>query len=238
MTTERTRLLIVEDDADLAENLAEILEGVGYDTAVACSAEHALELLDGETFAGVITDFRLPGLGGVDLIAALRERGVPVPVAVISGFIDPQIAERAEEAGALDVLPKPVDLKRLFELVTTFTSPRGEVLIVEDNEALAENLAEALESSGLQTAIGSSAESALSRRSLPKVALVDLRLPDRNGIEVARRLRARDPKIKIIFVTAYGSTLRHAEGDLPLVAKPFDVAELVERVCAAVAERE
>ncbi len=244
--SEQKRLLIVEDDADLAENLAEILEGIGCQSVIAHSAERALELLEHEKLDGVITDFRLPGLDGVELISKLREKGVPLPVVVISAWMDSRVAEQAEAAGALEVLPKPVDLERLFRLVEVFSRPRGDVLIVEDNEALAENVAEALQNTGLKPVIGASAESALSQRGLPRVALVDLRLPDKDGLEVARRLRARDPTIKIIFVTAYGNELQarlesaieslSLSADDALVAKPFDVAELVEKVREAAGE--
>jgi two-component system response regulator (stage 0 sporulation protein F) len=148
-------------------------------------------------------------------------------------------------AGALDVLGKPIDLDRLARLLETFARPRGEVLIVEDNLALAENVAEALSISGMETAIGSSAASALSRKSLPRVALVDLRLPDADGLEVAKRLCARDPSIKIIFVTAYGEELQERLDEsafpnrsVPLVAKPFDVEALVHLVRDAAAEKE
>jgi DNA-binding response OmpR family regulator len=241
------RLLIVEDDADLAENLAEILEGMGHDPVVAGTAERALELLGQETIDGVITDFRLPGLGGVELISKLRAAGRVVPVVVISAFMDDGMAAQAEEAGALDVLPKPVDLDRLGQLLDAFSRPEGQVLIVEDNESLAENIAEALRDSGLVAAIGADAESAFANRSLPRVAIVDLRLPDKDGVEVARRLCARDPTIKIIFVTAYGEELRDrleqavaslqgVKGHVPLVTKPFDLAELVACVRDAVAE--
>ena len=241
------RLLIVEDDVDLAENLAEILESAGYQPVVAHSAEEALDALDTESIDGVITDFRLPGLGGVDLITQLRDRGLPVPVVMISAFMDRRVAEQAEAAGALEVLHKPVNLDRLFQLVQMFCEPRGEVLIVEDNTELAENVAEALAGKGMETAIGSSAESALGRRTLPRVALVDLRLPDQDGIEVARRLRARDPSIEIIFVTGFGDELKErlagAGLGLPgaarqptLLTKPIDLQELVEHVRAAVSE--
>jgi CheY-like chemotaxis protein len=243
------RLLIVEDDADLAENLAEILEGLGFEPLVALSAEHALELVGEQRVDGVITDFRLPGLDGVELIGELRQKGLPVPILMISALIGPADAEQAERAGALDVLAKPIDLERLSRLLETFTRPRGEVLIVEDNQALAENVAEALESSGMQATIDSSAESALSRKSLPRVALVDLRLPDQDGLEVAKRLCARDPTIKIIFVTAYGEELQKRlkeamvtlgchPGEVPLVLKPFDLEALVRQVHAAVAGNE
>ena len=141
-------ILIVEDDVDLAENLVEILEDAGYVAEHVTTAEQALERVQGGGIAGVITDFRLPGLGGVDLIHKLRERGIPLPVIVMSAFMDRRVATQAEEVGALDVLAKPLDLKRLFSLVSAFVEPDTQVLIVEDNEAFAENVAEALTEEG------------------------------------------------------------------------------------------
>lgn len=239
------RILIVEDDPDLADNLVEILEGLGWQVEVAASAERALEMLPGSGFTGVITDFRLPGLGGVELISRLRQLGVGVPIVVMSAFMDETAAAEAEQAGALDVLAKPVDLKRLFGMLEAFLRPDEQVLIVEDNLDLAENVAEALRNQGLEPEVARSGSGALANRSLPRVALVDLRLPDLDGIEVARRLWARDPSIKILFVTAYADEmtgkLDSALRELPCVdpvdpclLKPFDVPALVERIRCAV----
>lgn len=234
-------LLLVEDDPDLAENLLEILQGLDWEVELAESAEQALEMLSERSFVGVITDFRLPGLGGIELISRLRRAGTQVPVVLMSAFMDDSAAAQAERAGALDVLAKPVDLTRLFRALEAFAKAEGQVLIVEDNAALAENVAEALRGEGLTPVVAPDGSDALSRRSLPRVALVDLRLPDLDGVEVARRLYARDPSIKILFVTAYGDEVRtdleRALAELPCVDpgqpclhKPFDLPELVERI--------
>lgn len=234
-------ILLVEDDPDLADNLVEILEGLDWQVEVAPSAEHALQVLSTRTFTGVITDFRLPGLGGVELISRLRQRGVGVPIVVMSAFIDDAAAAQAERAGALGVLAKPLDLKCLFSLLEEFLRRDERVLIVEDNLALAENVAEALREQGFAPEVVSDGSGALASRHLPRMALVDLRLPDLDGIEVARRLWARDPSIKILFVTAYVEEMKpqldRAVCELPCLdpvdpclSKPFDVPALVERI--------
>lgn len=238
-------LLIVEDDPDLAENLVEILEGLDWQVDVCGSAEHALEMLAEHAYEGVVTDFRLPGLGGVELIVHLRREGVDVPVLVMSAFMDDLSAAQAEKAGALDVLAKPLDLPRLFQVLDNFIRSTDQVLIVEDNMALAENVAEALRSEGFRPEVAQDGQGALSRRMLPRVALVDLRLPDLNGIEVARRLYARDPSIKILFITAYDEDITEnietvlrefpcIDPSNPCLRKPFSLPELVERVRHAV----
>jgi DNA-binding response OmpR family regulator len=240
------KILIVEDDRDLAENLAEILASRGYDPLVAPSAESALTLVERQAFDAIITDVKLPGLDGVSLIQKLRQTGAPMPVIVVSAFMDEGMTESAQEAGALEVLIKPVDLERLFGLLDALLAPHKRVLIVDDNVLLAENLAEALRERGIEPVLGADAESALASRALPRMALVDLRLPDQSGVEVARRLRARDPNVKILFITAHAEELNVRRGALEAIlpgvdvdqaclVKPFDMARLIALVEAAVA---
>lgn len=234
------RVLIVEDDRDLADNLAEVLDGQGVETVIVDSAEAALTTLENSSFDGVLTDNRLPGLAGVDLVAELRRRGLEMPVVMMSAFMDERSVARAETLGALAVLSKPVDLVRMLSLIAEFSRTGRRVLVVEDNRELSENLAEALRARGFEPVVGDSAAAALRQRVLPKVALVDLRLPDMSGLEVAQRLAARDPQVLVIFVTAFDRELRQAmrEGAIDIgsrhavqcVTKPFDMEELVRRV--------
>jgi DNA-binding NtrC family response regulator len=239
------RILLVEDDHDLAENLSEILVDLGYEVEMAPSAERALELIRSKDFGAIITDFRLPGHNGIELIQELRAARIAVPVVVVSAFMDHRMAERAELAGALDVVAKPVDLDHLFAILGEVTQPGSDVLIVDDNQALAENIAEALKERGLEPVIGGSAAAALAHRRMPQIAVLDLRLPDRSGIDVARRLAARDPRIRILFMTGYAEELRDRlqplvdalpllDRDQPYVAKPFDLGAMVDRLLIAV----
>jgi DNA-binding NtrC family response regulator len=242
--TAPARVLIVEDDRDLAENLSEILSDLGYEVQVAASAEQALDAVRAGSFQAIITDFRLPGLSGIELIHELRRSRIPTPVVVVSAFMDHKMAEGAELAGAFDVVAKPVNLQHLIAVVEELTKPGGDVLIVDDNEALAENIAEALKEHGLQPVIGGSAAAALAQRRLPRVAVLDLRLPDKSGIDVAKRLAARDPRIRILFMTGHAEELRDRlqplvdvlpllDRDEPYVTKPFDLGALVERLLRA-----
>jgi CheY-like chemotaxis protein len=92
------RILIVDDHVELAENLAEILEGAGYLTTVAASAEAGLEAVGRGDVLAVVTDYRLPGMNGAQLIAELRRRGILIPAVMISAFADDQAIARATAA--------------------------------------------------------------------------------------------------------------------------------------------
>ena len=115
--TELTRIMVVDDHVHLAENIAEILEGEGYQALVAASAEQALETLTTGQVHGLITDYKLPGLNGAQLISELRRRGQGIPAVVMSAYSDDDTVQLARLAGAIAVVGKPVAIAQLLWLV-------------------------------------------------------------------------------------------------------------------------
>jgi CheY-like chemotaxis protein len=109
------RVLIVDDNVGLAENIAEILEIDGYVTAVAASAEEALRKAAPPPDV-VVTDYRLPGISGTTLVRRLQQMGLDVHAIVISAFTDDETIADARDAGAAFVA-KPVDFQRLGEII-------------------------------------------------------------------------------------------------------------------------
>ncbi|MGE0320810.1 MAG: response regulator [Polyangiaceae bacterium] len=231
-------LLIVDDHVELAENLAEILEGQGHTCRIAENADEALEALRSETFAGIITDYRLPGSSGLDLIAALRQRGVSTPVVLISAFAADDVIRQAQEAGALDVLAKPVDFDQLGRLVRAFDKNEKEILIVDDDSRFAENIQEILNDAGFEVSTSDCAQSALAKRRLPRLAVLDLMLPDGNGVDIAKRLFARDPTIHILILSGHldsqsAADLEKLPGVVSALPKPIAANDLLKRVGSA-----
>jgi two-component system response regulator AtoC len=109
-------VLIVDDNQDLAENIAEILSLKGFVTVIATSAEEALPkaLPDGPGI--LVTDFRLPGMTGAELVRQIRQQRETVRAVVISAYTDERTITAAKTAGA-EFLPKPVDLASLSRLL-------------------------------------------------------------------------------------------------------------------------
>ena len=120
-----SKILVVDDHIDLAENLAEILAVYGHDAVVAPSAEAGLIRIAVGDIHMLITDFRLPGRSGAQMIADLRHRHIQIPAVLISAYTDDDTIAAALEAGALEVLAKPVDIQHLVPLVDRLvaTSP-------------------------------------------------------------------------------------------------------------------
>jgi DNA-binding response OmpR family regulator len=110
-------VLIVDDNQDLAENIAEILSMKGFSAEIATSAEEAIPkaLPDGPTL--LVTDFLLPGMSGAELVRRVLAQRANVRAVVISAYTDDDTIAAAKNAGA-DFLPKPVDFGSLSRLLT------------------------------------------------------------------------------------------------------------------------
>lgn len=106
------RVLIIDDNVGLAENIAEILQLDGYATEVAASGEEALSRALPGRFEVVVTDYRLPDTNGAALLRQLRDIGLQARAIVISAYTDDQTIADAASAGAAFVA-KPVDFNLL-----------------------------------------------------------------------------------------------------------------------------
>ncbi len=110
------RILIVEDDAFVRGSMAEILREEGLEIEIAASVDEAEALLARETVSVVLTDLRMPGRSGLELLHDPALKGSAVPVIVITG--DPvDNAVTAMEAGAYDLLLKPIEPEKLAFVV-------------------------------------------------------------------------------------------------------------------------
>ena len=109
------RVLLVDDDRDVREALSQTLELAEYQVTACRAFIEATDHLN-RSFAGVVvTDVRMPGKDGFDLLARVRQIDGDIPVIVLSGQGDIPMAVRAMTEGAYDFLEKPCRAKRLLE---------------------------------------------------------------------------------------------------------------------------
>jgi two-component system, response regulator PdtaR len=230
------RYLIVDDNRDFAENLAEILRDEGDDVEVAESGPEAIEAVRRlAPFDAILTDMRMPLMGGAEVVHEVRRLDPDVAALVITAHVADDAIEAARREGLLAVLPKPVPIPPLLELLHS-ARRGGLVVIVEDDARLADNLSEALRAKGFAAV---TAASVLETERLgpvkPCCALVDLRVPGGVDGEAMRRLAEKYPSLPIVVVTG------HDEVALPVphagyFRKPFDTGQVlatVERFHAA-----
>ena len=115
----RPRLLIAEDDADMRDLLLELLEAESYEAVVAVDgrAAHAIVADAAESLDLVVTDVKMPGVSGDELLAAVREHRPEIPVVVITAFGTVEQAVGLVKAGAFQYLTKPFATRDLLAVV-------------------------------------------------------------------------------------------------------------------------
>jgi two-component system response regulator FlrC len=105
--TDARRILVVDDEPGMRAGLVEVLGRGGFAVEAAATGEDGLARLEGGGIDLLVTDLRLPGLGGLDLLRELRRRGVDVPAIVITAHGTVEDAVAAMKLGAFDFLSKP-----------------------------------------------------------------------------------------------------------------------------------
>ena len=109
MPSDKAVVHVIDDDEAMRESLAFLLGAVGMEVRTYESALGFLDVAPNAEAGCVITDVRMPGLSGVDLLRRLRELKLGIPVIVITGHGDVPLAVEAMKIGALDFLEKPFD---------------------------------------------------------------------------------------------------------------------------------
>jgi DNA-binding response OmpR family regulator len=125
------RILVVDDEQPLRHALVRFFENCGFQVDSASNGIEALDKLGAKPPDLMILDVRMPEMGGVDLLAAMRRLGVKATVIMLTANEDIEIAKRCLDLGARDYLTKPVSLSTLekavqWQLSAALNAPRRE----------------------------------------------------------------------------------------------------------------
>jgi len=137
MPQENEKILIVDDEPNIRMILSRHLSKIGYPCTLAENSQRAMELLETEPYALVITDIRMPGRDGVWLLQALKAKWPDTAVLMITALDDSQIAINCLKLGAYDYLIKPLHLEEVTLATQSALEKRRLVL---DNKQYQEDL--------------------------------------------------------------------------------------------------
>jgi CheY-like chemotaxis protein len=115
-----TSILVVEDNLTSLDTISKLFSALNVQTvSKAASAEEAWEILKVQKkFSFIVTDYRLPGISGVDFVEQLRAKGDQTPIVVLSGAPDKAAVVRATNCGRVDFLGKPFKTAELVAAIT------------------------------------------------------------------------------------------------------------------------
>jgi signal transduction histidine kinase/DNA-binding response OmpR family regulator len=197
---DRPLILVVEDDPVTAELVTHIVERGGFRTEIARTGTEALAKARELQPVAITLDIVLPDLDGWDVLERLKhdETTSAIPVAVVSVVDNPELGAAL---GALDYFVKPVRAAALLKRLSQFNFQRSvgrddvRVLVVDDEKANRELLAGVLEPAGFKVSLAAGGLEGiqLARSGQPDLILLDLLMPDVNGFDVVKVLRAEEP---------------------------------------------
>src|SRR5215213_1657883 len=117
MTEDWGAVLVVDDDADMRELVHDMLKDRGHQVSTAGSGSEALRLLGENDFAAVLTDLRMKGMQGLELLAEVKRTSADIAVILMTAFGSVETAVEAMKHGASDYLTKPVKKDELVRVV-------------------------------------------------------------------------------------------------------------------------
>ena len=111
------KILLIEDDPGITDTLQRVLTGEGHQVAVEKRGDAGLARAAGEMFHVVITDLKVPGINGLEIVRQLHTTQPRLPIILITAFGTTEVAIEAMKFGAYDYLPKPFDIPQMIDLV-------------------------------------------------------------------------------------------------------------------------
>ena len=234
-----TKVLVIEDDLDVAKLIKLHLAGDGRDVLIVQQGSKALEMAQREHPDLITLDILLPDADGFAVLEELKSNPATreIPVIVVSVLPD---REESLRLGATDYVAKPIDEQRLLRAVRQVLVRRGTVLVVDNDRDNLARMREILRTNGFGVRTTSRGLRALrvAREVQPALILLDLKLRDLDGYAVLKRLKDNVPtqNIPVIVMTddmASDDARREkvlALGAVRFMTKPVSVGELIEEI--------
>jgi two-component system response regulator PilR (NtrC family) len=131
-----TTILIVDDEKSMRDFLKILLVKEGYEVTVAGDGEQALAALDKNRIDLVISDIRMPGISGLELLARIKDESEDIPVIMITAFASPNDAVQAMKNGAYDYISKPFNVDEIKSVIHSATNQTEATLKIQQAEQL------------------------------------------------------------------------------------------------------
>lgn len=228
------KILVVDDNVSLGENIVEILADAGYEPEYFDHPRVALEAMRAGVYRAALLDIRMPEMDGVELYRAIKGVDPTLPAIAMTAWSGDERVRAAVREGVVAVFPKPVDAAILLARLESVVSGDA-ALIVEDDDALSQDLCELLTDGGWSVRSAPSCAEArlLASQTPPVLLVVDWRLPDGDGIELAGELiHAYEPDSTLVFSGYLREADRSAAlarvGGATLLEKPADLKRLLQ----------
>jgi DNA-binding NtrC family response regulator len=246
------RILMVDDEIDFLESSTRALVRRGFEVLHALDGLTALQMVGEEVFDVVVLDLKMPGIDGEEVFRRIRESRPDLPVIMLTGHGSVPHAFETAKKGIADYIAKPCDMDELEGRIhkvleikrdrsgqTMSQDVPGEkihVLIIDDDDGILKSLRSVLEHRHMEVSTARTPSTAfrILKESMIDVVLLDVRLPEMDGMEVLKHIKRSYPSIEVLLLTGYPSVDTALEGvnqgSYAYITKPADPDELAAKI--------
>lgn len=249
----RFRVLVVDDEGAFRTALGRRLREMGFEAETVASGEEAISTSrkaasEGPSFDAVLLDLWMPDRNGIETLEELKKIDPNLSVVAISGMGTPASEEAVRRAGGEGLLPKPIDGEDLQDQVQRAaektgrlrakaeageTPPRnGRILLADDHPSFRRAVARRLRLYGFGVTEAETGREAVAAWEKGKfdAALLDVHMPDGDGVSAARGIRLLDPQASILYLSGEATRGEIREGTRfssgGCLRKPVDLESL------------
>ena len=235
-----TSVLIVDDDIEMLETTADILETKGYAVTTTNSGRAAIALAECHRFDVALIDIVMPDMNGVEVLKAIKRLRPGMVVIMMTAYSVDELVREAMQEGALLVAQKPLDIAAITQLLER-SGGGFTILVVDDDANMCTTLKDVLEESGyrVRTAGDGHEAVAIAHKEHLDMVFMDMKLPTINGLVTFLAIKDINPRVTAIIMTGYREETREqveqalANCARACLYKPFDLARVVEMVSEA-----
>jgi FixJ family two-component response regulator len=235
---------VVDDDESIRRTTTFLIESFGFRAAAFDSAENFLKSVQLRDTSCLLVDVQMPGMNGLQLQSELAAADCDIPIIFVTAYDNKDSRQQAMQAGAVAFLGKPFNDEELLQTIRLalrreFEVTKDLIAVVDDDESIRRTTTLLIESFGFRAAAFESAESFLKsgQQRNTSCLILDVQMPNMNGLQLQSELAAAGCGIPIIFITAYDDKESRGRamqaGAVAFLGKPFNDEQLLQTVRSA-----
>jgi DNA-binding response OmpR family regulator len=248
-------ILVIDDERMICDLLRAVLARHGHEIITAHDGRNGLALFEQHRPRFTLLDLRMPGMNGIEVLTSIRALDPRAAVIVLTGADSTDLENQARQMGVTDFLSKGLSLEVLVGTVErvmqqpvkppaspaqtadaqkapSHSQEAGSILVVDDEPQIRDLLRKFLSARDFQVRVASDGQQALALvdQESPDIIVLDVNMPGMNGIEVLKRLRAKNYAGGVIILTSSQDEALLQEGlelgSVDVLGKPVDLERL------------
>ena len=239
MTKRIRRALVVDDDQAMVRTLADVLRLKGWEVTTAFSGQAAVTFASHDTFDVVLMDIKMPGMDGVAAFKAMKALKPDVRVVLMTAYAAEGLVGEAEREGVVRVLPKPIDIAALLQLLADNARGSRPLLLIDSDIAFLKTLSDVLTLRGFPTAVATDLAEAgrLMAEGKPAAVLLHMHLGPVSVRDAVAAVHSLSPAVSLILYSGKPGAqqeIARLPGDWVsgYLQKPFAMDQVIEVLSA------